>query len=219
MPLLLAAQFVIQGVNFTDLSPDLLRIVRRNASGQLADQVLNGTDRTDKRTRRAGISRGIAAGSVVFMQAGQRLCDTSAVLCTHMRTQSRFVRSGNIVRSRIARGRMLMNAVRFRCIAAVAVAMSTFLFQYRRNIPALTGVRRMMRAQPAVRSHTGGKSLHRKQVQAQRQSDDETLYSAFHAITSQAHEGTASRAQIPQFNPLDFTTGKANCPLLKQEFS
>ena len=69
---------------------------------------------------------------------------------------------------------MLMNAVRFCCIAAIVVAMSTFLFQYRQNIPARIRMRRMMWAQPFVRSHPGGKGPHREQVQAQRQSDDET---------------------------------------------
>ena len=83
--LFIAGQLIIQGINLTELRLDLLHIVRRNPGGQLADQIFDGTDRTDKRAWRAGIPFGIAAGVAVLVQAGQRPGDAAAVLGTHMR--------------------------------------------------------------------------------------------------------------------------------------
>jgi hypothetical protein len=90
---------------------------------------------------------------------------------------------------------MRMNAVRFLCIAAIVVAVRAFPLRYRRNIPAGIRMRRMMRAQPVVRSRIGGKGPRREQIQAQSQNGDETEYSAFHTMTSQTCKGTARRAQ------------------------
>ena len=86
LPLFIAGQLLIQGVNLTELRLDLLHIVRRNPGGQPADQIFDGADRTGERARRAGIPFGIAAGVVVLMQAGQHPGDAAAVPSAHMRT-------------------------------------------------------------------------------------------------------------------------------------
>ena len=198
LQLFVLGQRLIQVKNFRKLDLHLLAVVYRNAVGQLGNQVLNGTDPTDKRTRCAGISRNVSAGITMLVQTGQRFRDAAAVLCACMRAQNRSSPL-RVLCIRIALGRMYVRADCFCCVAAVIVNMSTFLFQYRRSIPTLLRVYRMVWTEPVLCARVRGKSPYRTQVQAQRQGDNETQHSAFHGITSQTHEEAVRTSPIYSF--------------------
>ena len=134
--LLAAGQLLIQSINFAELGLDLFRVVGGDAGGQLADQSLNGADRADKGARCAGVFRDIAADAVVFVGAGQRLNDTAAVLCARVGAQRRLPRPVSVARVRVTPGRMGMDTVSLCDIAAIVVAVGTFLPQDRRSVPA-----------------------------------------------------------------------------------
>ena len=195
--LFVSGQLFEQRIDLTELGLDLLAAVCRDAAGQCADQLFDGADPTGGPARCAGLFWDIATDIVMRVGTGQRSNDAAAVLCAHMGARDGSVRPRIVVRGRAALVRMGVDTVRSCRVAVIIMVVGTSLFRYRWDIPALLRMRRMMWAQSALCPHVSGRCPQGAKLQAQRQSDDRTQCSAFHAMTSQIHEGAAVSARSP----------------------